>query len=64
MKILVLAPFGMIEPNAKNNLEKRARTGTQVIYECLKDVFPLPYNTYQYNLTKVRRVTIASLRSS
>jgi allantoin racemase len=53
MKILVLAPFGAIEPNAKENLEKRARPGTEVTVECLKDVFPLPYNTYQYNLTKV-----------
>jgi allantoin racemase len=53
MKILVLSPFGAIEPNAKQNLEKRARECTEVFVECLKDVFPLPYNTYQYNLTKV-----------
>jgi len=53
MKILVLAPFGAIEPNAQHNLSARARAGTTVVCECLKDVFPLPYNTYQYNLTKV-----------
>jgi Asp/Glu/hydantoin racemase len=53
MKILVLAPFGAIEPNAENNLRARARPGTHVDVECLEDVFPLPYNTYQYNMTKV-----------
>ncbi len=53
MKILVLAPFGAIVPNAKENLISRARPGTEVHVECLEDVYPLPYTTYQYNLTKV-----------
>lgn len=53
MKILVLAPFGATEPNVQQNLAARARPGTRVVAECLKEVFPLPYNTYQYNLTKV-----------
>ena len=53
MKILVLSPFGATEPNAEENLKSRARSGTEVDVECLKDVFPLPYNTYHYNLTKV-----------
>lgn len=53
MKILVLAPFGAVEPNAEQNLIARARPGTKVLVECLEDVFPLPYNTYQYNMTKV-----------
>ena len=53
MKILVLAPFGAIEPNAKKNLTARARPGTKTYVECLEEVFPLPYNTYQYNMTKV-----------
>ena len=52
MKILVLAPFGSIEPGMPENLAARARPGTQVDVECLVDVFPLRYNTYQYNLTK------------
>jgi allantoin racemase len=53
MKILLLSPFGATEPNAGENLRARARTGTEVHVECLEDVFPLPYNTYHYNLTKV-----------
>ena len=53
MRILVLAPFGAIEPNAQQNLAARARTGTTVDVECLEEVFPLPYNTYQYNMVKV-----------
>lgn len=53
MKILVIPPFGAIEPNAEENLKARARPGTEVRVECLEDVFPLPYNTYHYNLTKV-----------
>ena len=53
MRILVLCPFGAIEPGAQENLSARAREGTTVVCECLEDVFPLPYNTYQYNLTKV-----------
>jgi len=58
MKILVLPPFGAIEPNAEENLKLRARPGTDVHVECLEDVFPLPYNTYQYNLTKVTDGTV------
>jgi Asp/Glu/hydantoin racemase len=58
MKILVLAPFGAIEPNARENLSARARPGTEVVVECLKDTFPLPYNTYHYNLTKVADGTV------
>ena len=52
MKILVVAPFGRIEPGMKENLANRARAGTHVDVECLEEVFPLPYNTYQYNLSK------------
>ena len=42
MKILVVAPFGRIEPGMKENLASRARDGTHVDVECLEDVFPLP----------------------
>ena len=52
MKVLVVAPFGRIEPGMQENLATRARSGTHVDVECLEDVFPLPYNTYQYNLAK------------
>ena len=52
MKILVVAPFGRIEPGMQENLASRARAGTHVDVECLEEVFPLPYNTYQYNLSK------------
>jgi len=52
MKILVLCPFGRTEPHGRENLEKIARPGTEFDYECIKDVFPLPYNTFQYNMLK------------
>lgn len=58
MRILVVPPFGAVEPNAEENLSARARSDTKVRFECLKDVFPLPYNTYQYNLTKVIDATV------
>lgn len=63
MKILVLSPFGATEPNAENNLKSRAKSGTKVSVDCLRDVFPLPYNTYQYNLTnsQLRDIQPASL---
>ena len=52
MKILVLAPFGKCEPFGDENLMKVKRQDTQFSFECLFDVFPLPYNTYIYNTLK------------
>jgi allantoin racemase len=52
MKILVLCPFGNTEPYGRENLEKVARPGTKFDYECIKEVFPLPYNTFAYNTIK------------
>jgi allantoin racemase len=52
VKLLVLCPFGSTEPHGRENLEKIARPGTEFDYECIKDVFPLPYNTFQYNMLK------------
>ena len=53
MKILVLCPFGSTEPFGRENLEKISRPGTQFDYECVTEVFPLPYNTFPYNMLKV-----------
>ncbi len=52
MKILVLAPFGKTEPFADENLKRVKRADTEFSFECLFDVFPLPYNTYIYNTLK------------
>ncbi|HSB06400.1 MAG TPA: aspartate/glutamate racemase family protein [Thermodesulfobacteriota bacterium] len=52
MKILVLAPFGKCEPYGDENLMKVKRPDTEFSFECLYDVFPLPYNTYIYNTLK------------
>lgn len=52
MKILVLSPFGAVEPYSEENLRKVARPDVQFNCESLKDVFPLPYNTYRYNVMK------------
>lgn len=52
MKLLVLCPFGSTEPHGRENLQKIARPGTEFDYECVKDVFPLPYNTFPYNMLK------------
>ena len=46
MNILVLSPFGKTEPFGRENLEKVKRPDTEFDFECLEDVFPLPYNTY------------------
>ena len=46
MKILVLSPFGKTEPFGRANLAKVKRPETEFDFECLADVFPLPYNTY------------------
>ena len=64
MKIFVVCPFGSTEPHGRENLEKIARPGTEFDYECIKDVFPLPYNTFPYNMLKcinaaVERVILA-----
>lgn len=53
MKILVLSPFGALEPHGGENLARVARPGTEFDVECVKDVFPLPYNTFPYNMIKV-----------
>ncbi len=50
MKILVLSPFGATEPYTEENIGKVAREDVSFEVDCLKDVFPLPYNTYRYNL--------------
>lgn len=52
MQILVLNPFGATEPFAAENLGRVARPDTKVNVENIKDVFPLNYNTYIYNITK------------
>ncbi|MEM2145275.1 MAG: aspartate/glutamate racemase family protein [Candidatus Jordarchaeaceae archaeon] len=64
MKIFVICPFGSTEPYGRENLEKIARPGTEFDYECIKDVFPLNYNTFPYNMLKcinaaVERVILA-----
>lgn len=64
MKLLVVTPFGSTEPHGRENLEKVARPGTEFDLECVKDVFPLPYNTFPYNMLKcinaaVERVILA-----
>ena len=52
MKILILSPFGAMEPHVEENLRQLARSDVSLSFECLKDVFPLPYNTYRYNTMK------------
>ena len=64
MRLLVLCPFGSTEPHGRENLEKIARPGTEFDYECIRDVFPLTYNTFPYNMLKcinaaVERVILA-----
>jgi len=64
MKLLVLCPFGSTEPNGRENLGRIARPGTQFDYESIQEVFPLPYNTFPYNMLKcingaVERVILA-----
>ncbi|MCL5104644.1 MAG: aspartate/glutamate racemase family protein [Armatimonadetes bacterium] len=58
MKLLVICPFGSTEPFGRENLEKVARPGTEFDYECVKDVFPLPYNTFPYNMLKCINATV------
>ena len=52
MKILILSPFGATEPYPEENIGKVARGDVSFEVDCLKDVFPLPYNTYRYNVMK------------
>jgi len=52
MRILVLAPFGSVEPHGKENLQKAARADTEFNFESISKVFPLPYNTFIYNVLK------------
>jgi len=52
MKILVMTPFGATEPGSEENLKKVARPGTEFSLESIEEVFPLPYNTYRYNVLK------------
>jgi len=58
MKLLVVCPFGSTEPYGRENLQKIARPGTEFDYECIQDVFPLPYNTFQYNMLKCINATV------
>jgi allantoin racemase len=58
MKLLVICPFGSTEPFGAENLKKIARPGTEFDYECVKDVFPLPYNTFPYNMLKCINATV------
>jgi len=58
MKILVLCPFGSTEPYGRENLEKIARPGTEFDHECIKEVFPLPYNTFQYHMLKCMNAAV------
>jgi len=64
MKIFVICPFGSTEPYGRENLEKIKRPDTVFDYESVKDVFPLNYNTFQYNMLKcingaVERIILA-----
>ncbi|MFB3906173.1 MAG: aspartate/glutamate racemase family protein [Acidobacteriota bacterium] len=52
MRILVLSPFGETEPYGEENLKTVARADVEFSFESLKEVFPLPYNTYRYNVLK------------
>lgn len=52
MKLLVVCPFGKTEPYGRENMERVARPDTEFDYECIADVFPLPYNTFPYNMIK------------
>ena len=52
MRIFVLSPFGATEPHGTENLSKVARPGTEFTLESLNEVFPLPYNTFRYNVLK------------
>ena len=58
MKILVLCPFGSVEPYGKENIKKIARPGTEFDYECIEDVFPLKYNTFPYNTIKCTNAAV------
>lgn len=57
MKLLVLNPFGSTEPFAEENLRKVARPDTRITVENIREVFPLNYNTYSYNLVKCANAT-------
>lgn len=64
MNILVLTPFGAVEPGAEETLRRVQRPDTRFSLECLEEVFPLPYNTYRYNTMKctdgaVERIILA-----
>jgi len=52
MKILILSPFGATEPYTEENIGSVAREDVSFEVDCLEDVFPLPYNTYRYNVMK------------
>lgn len=52
MRIFVLSPFGASEPNGAKTLQKVARADTEFAFESLAEVFPLPYNTFRYNVLK------------
>ncbi len=52
MRIFVVSPFGACEPNGAENLQKVARPDTAFTFESLNEVFPLPYNTFRYNVLK------------
>ena len=69
MKLFVICPFGSTEPYGRENLEKIKRPDTTFDYESVKDVFPLNYNTFQYNMLKcingaVERVILAESRGT
>lgn len=57
MRILVLNPFGATEPFAQENLDKVKRSETSIVVENIRDVYPLNYNTYQYNIAKCANAT-------
>ncbi len=52
MKILVLSPFGATEPYTEENIGKVAREDVSFEVDCLKDGFPLPYNTYRCSILR------------
>jgi len=52
MKVMVLTPFGAVEPGASDTLRRAARPDCEVVTACVEEAFPLRYNTYRYNTLK------------
>lgn len=64
MDILLLTPFGASEPGGAENVRRIARDDVELTAENQRDIYPLNYNTYQYNVLKsanaaVERIALA-----